>query len=106
MPGSNSGVLARRVEAKYRFTGETLENLVGLQRQIIADSLPLVSENGRILYTTCSVEEDENQRQVEWLTRWHPLKVVSSALRMPSGVPGDPVDRYTDGGFHALLERI
>ena len=106
VPCSNSGVLARRVEAKYRFTGENLENLVGLQRQIIADSLPLLSENGRILYTTCSVEEDENQRQVEWLTRWHPLKVVSSALRMPSGVPGDPVDRYTDGGFHALLERI
>ena len=55
VPCSNTGVLARRVEAKYRFDTTSLSSVVGLGRQIIADSIPLLADAGRLLYATCSL---------------------------------------------------
>jgi 16S rRNA (cytosine967-C5)-methyltransferase len=105
VPCSNTGVLARRVEAKYRFDEPRLAGLVEQQRQIIADALPLLAADGALLYATCSIDRDENEAQIAWLTRWHRLTVVDQALALPRGAPGDPAARYADGGFAALLTR-
>ena len=104
VPCSNSGVLARRVEARYRLTGDAIERLAGIQRQIIADSLPLLAQEGRILYATCSIEPEENQAMVEWICHWHPYRTRLAAARPPRGAPGEPAGGYRDGGFYALLE--
>ena len=106
VPCSNTGVLARRVEAKYRFSPETLASLVDLQRQIIADTLSLLGDQGHLLYATCSIEDAENEKQAEWLVRWHPARIVSSVRRLPSSGPGDPPTQYSDGGFFALLKLV
>jgi 16S rRNA (cytosine967-C5)-methyltransferase len=105
VPCSNTGVLARRVEARYRFSDRGIEALVETQRQIVADTLALLSDHGRLLYATCSLESTENDGQARWIERWHPMRVVDSALRMPAGGPGDPPEQYADGGYFALLER-
>ncbi|MBT8485839.1 MAG: hypothetical protein KJO43_09685 [Phycisphaerae bacterium] len=103
VPCSNSGVLARRVEAKYRLRPENIESLRDTQRQIIADTLPLLAPNGHMLYATCSIDPIENESQAEWVTKWHPFRVVSSELALPTGQPGTPETAYRDGGYHALL---
>jgi 16S rRNA (cytosine967-C5)-methyltransferase len=106
VPCSNTGVLARRVEAKYRFSQASLEAIVALQRQIIADSLGLLrDQGGLLLYATCSIEPAENQQQAQWITKWHPLGVMTSETRMPRGTPGEPAATYADGGYFALLRR-
>jgi 16S rRNA (cytosine967-C5)-methyltransferase len=105
VPCSNTGVLARRVEARYRFSRETLKSVVDLQRQIIADSLTLLRESGHILYSTCSIDPDENEHQAEWLCQWHPFETIRQHTRLPTGVPGDPPGVHSDGGYHALLRR-
>ena len=105
VPCSNTGVLARRVEAKYRFDATSLSSLIGLGRQIIADSIPLLADSGWLLYTTCSVQEAENDQQAEWIARWHRMRVVSSGLRLPRGLPGGPPRHYSDGGYFACLTR-
>lgn len=103
VPCSNSGVLPRRVEARYRIDDAHLKSLVGLQRQIIADSMRLRSPNGRILYSTCSLESLENQEQTDWVCRWHRMRVISQRLLTPRGLPGEDAAGYADGGFHALI---
>ena len=105
VPCSNTGVLARRVEAKYRFDATSLSSVVGLGRQIIADSIPLLADAGRLLYATCSLQAEENERQAEWIARWHRMRVVSSDLRLPRGRPGGPPRHYADGGYFACLTR-
>ena len=105
VPCTNTGVLARRVEAKYRYTEDRLQSLVDVQRQIVADTLPLLSDNGVILYTTCSIDPAETTAQAEWITRWHPMKIIDFEARLPEGAPGGPADRYHDGGSYALLRR-
>ena len=105
VPCSNTGVLARRVEAKYRFSDEGISGLVDLQRQIIADSIPLLAESGQLLYATCSLEERENKQQAEWIARWHRMHVTRSRLRLPQGKPSDRPQAYSDGGYFACLTR-
>lgn len=104
-PCSNTAVLARRPEARYRFSARTLKRLVAMQRQILADALRLPAPSGRLLYCTCSLEDEENEQQARWLERWHPLVRRSCGRWMPRGLPGDPPTRYTDGGFHVVLQR-
>ena len=105
VPCSNTGVLARRVEAKYRFNTTSLKKLIDVQRQIIADSLPLLSNRGRLLYSTCSIEAAENEQQAQWITKWHSFHIAQSHGRLPSGLPAGPSGQYTDGGYFAILQR-
>ena len=103
VPCSNTAVLARRVEAKYRFSRRSLAQLVKLQRQIIADSIRLLTGTGQLLYSTCSLEPQENEQQVEWIARWHQLRVRGQEQRLPRSLPGDPPSWYADGSYFALL---
>ena len=105
VPCSNSGVLARRVEAKYRYSLKSMQSVIDLQRQIIANSIPLLAPRGRVLYSTCSIEPAENQAQAQWIAKWHQMKVAFNATQMPEGLPGQPSSGYRDGGYFALLER-
>lgn len=103
VPCSNTGVLARRVEARYRFDRAHLESLAAAQRQIIADSIRLPSRRGAILYSTCSLDPAENADQARWTSRWHGLKPEREHDRLPQGSPGDEPAKYSDGSYAALL---
>lgn len=109
VPCSNTGVLARRPEAKYRFTPDSLQSLVDLQRQIIADAIPLLRDGsdgasrGRILYATCSLEPAENEEQARWAEKWHRFRIDREYRHAPSGGPGEPPTAYTDASYAALL---
>ncbi len=102
-PCSNTGVLARRVEARYRFGPASLGALVSVQRQILADALRLPAGGGHLLYSTCSLEAEENESQVQWLIHWHRLRLRRETMRWPRGAPGDPAAGYSDGSYFALL---
>jgi 16S rRNA (cytosine967-C5)-methyltransferase len=97
--------LARRVEAKYRINPAAIRKTVDLQRQIVADSISLLAPHGRILYSTCSIEPAENEQMAEWIAKWHRMKIAHMESQLPRGLPGEPMNRYRDGGFFALLER-
>ena len=103
VPCSNSGVLARRPEARYRLTSGSLSGLRDLQRQITADALPLLRTGGQILYATCSLEEEENQMHAEWITRWHGMQVIRQSEVQPAGLPGEEPYHYRDGSFSVLM---
>jgi 16S rRNA (cytosine967-C5)-methyltransferase len=105
VPCSNTGVLARRVEARYRCGPEQMKRLVDVQRQILADAIPLLRESpkGRVLYSTCSVEPEENNLQVAWAAKWHRFRVEKQELLLPAGRPGGPASGYHDGSFFTLM---
>ncbi|HYE60573.1 MAG TPA: transcription antitermination factor NusB [Phycisphaerales bacterium] len=102
VPCSNSGVLPRRVEARYRCDQPQLDRLIKTQRQIITDALPLLAPRGHILYSTCSIEPEENEQQLAWAASLN-LSTSRTHRTMPQGLPGDPPTTYRDGAFSALL---
>lgn len=106
VPCSNTGVLARRPEAKYRFEPARQSSLTALQRQIIEQAAPLRADGPRrgvILYSTCSIEPAENEEQAAWAAQT--LGVTPQRMRrtLPAGGPGEGPERYTDGSFSVLL---
>lgn len=110
-PCSNTGVLARRVEAKYRVDRDRTDGLTAIQRQLIADCIPLLNTDEpakdgvlpAILYSTCSLDPKENEAQAAWAARWHSFKTSREHRRAPSGGPGKPAEEYSDGSYAVLL---
>ena len=101
-PCSNSGVIIRRPEARYRQDDKTLKSLARLQRRILTDTLPRLAPGGRLVYSTCSIWEEENERQVQWiLARRDGLRLIEQTLTLPSLSP-DPTLHH-DGGYLAVI---
>ncbi len=105
VPCSNTGVLPRRVEARYRCSPDQLSRLVEIQRGILRDATSLLAPGGAILYSTCSIEREENEDQVAWAQRELGLAGSEVKQSMPRGLPGEPGAGYHDGAFSAVLTR-
>lgn len=71
-PCSGTGVLRRRVDAKYRKKPEDIKELAVLQRQILERAVQLVKPGGCLVYSTCTLEREEDEAQVEWLLNQFP----------------------------------
>ena len=101
VPCSNTGVLARRPAARYRFGPASVASLVTLQREIMARAIAHLAPGGHVLYSTCSIEAAENGEQTAWLVKQlgPGAAVQHEALTLPGGTG----PTYHDGGYHALL---
>jgi len=106
VPCTNTGVLARRPEARYRASQKALAGLTAVQREILRRAESLAGPRTRVAYSTCSLEAEENEEQVRWFCTTGrggvdspagPWGVVRQAFTLP--------DADRDGGFVAVLAR-
>jgi 16S rRNA (cytosine967-C5)-methyltransferase len=98
VPCSNTGVLRRRVDVRWRIQPENIEQLVALQRSIVENLLPCLKPGGRLVYSTCSIEPEENEAQAEAILAAHPgLSMAGSRRALPQ-------TDSTDGAFAARFE--
>ncbi|MEM8884803.1 MAG: transcription antitermination factor NusB [Planctomycetota bacterium] len=67
-PCSNSGVLARRPEARWRVKKKHLGNLIERQNKLLRVAAEHVRPGGVLVYSTCSIEPDENRGVVDTFT--------------------------------------
>jgi len=99
VPCSNTGVLARRVELRHRLTPKTIASLTKVQSDLLATASNLLKPGGRICYSTCSIQEDENTTVVRSFLKHNPaFKLESQKLTLPSAE-----DLDCDGGYAALI---
>lgn len=99
VPCSNIGVLRRRPDARWRFTERRLAALVRTQSVILRNALTWLAPGGRLVYSTCSLEPEENVGQIEALRQVDPaIRVLATADRLP-------MRDATDGAFAAALAR-
>ncbi len=118
-PCSGSGTLRRNPDLKWRFDESELARVNGVQQRVLAAAARLVKAGGRLVYSTCSLLVEENQRVVEGFLAAQPqFRPVPAAdvLRVQGiDVPGLeaqapyfvmlPHLHATDGFFAAVLER-
>jgi len=98
VPCSNTGVFRRRPDALWRFRADALAETVALQRSILDAAAERVAPGGQLVYSTCSIEPEENAHQVEAFAAAHPdFSVETSELLLPSG--------GHDGAYACLLRR-
>jgi 16S rRNA (cytosine967-C5)-methyltransferase len=96
VPCSNTGVLGRRPEVRWRIQPEEFEHLIRLQTRLLFDAAERVKPGGVIVYSTCSIEHDECGGVVRAALRgMRNLKLDAEAM----AIPGEP----SDGGYWARL---
>lgn len=98
-PCLNTGVLRRRVDARWRVTRDRIEMLKKTQWQILTAMSECVKPGGRLVYSTCSLEPEENEEMVNRWAREHSEFRLAKAKRL------FPPKSGTDGAYAALLRR-
>ncbi|TSA52703.1 MAG: hypothetical protein D4R45_06665 [Planctomycetaceae bacterium] len=99
VPCSNTGVLARRIEARYRINPETIGQLAGIQGELLRTAAAIVKPSGKICYSTCSIQKCENSELVEeFLKENQNFTLESEQLTLPKAESFDH-----DGGYAAIL---
>ena len=111
VPCSNSGVLARRAEAKYRQSKVALGRLSELQTKLLADTLKRIRPGGILVYSTCSIWPQENEHVVQAvISEGQPrCELLEQRVTLPAGidVAGHVVPaQYRDGGYFAVIRRV
>lgn len=98
-PCTNTGVLRRRPEAKWRFTKDSLMEAASLQRALLDSCSSVVRPGGRLVYSICSIEPEEGETLIErWINSHKDFSIVKSEYLLPPG-------KGSDGGYSALLLR-
>lgn len=104
VPCTNTGVLARRAEARWRFSSKSLERAVRDQRDLMALAARFVRPGGRFVYSTCSIEPEENSGAVAWMAeRAAGFELLHEKLTLPGGATTP--ERWRDGGHCAVFRR-
>lgn len=114
-PCTGTGTLRRRPDARWRLGPERLEGALRLQREILDGCAGVVEPGGVLVYATCSLEPEENEKQVDAFLRRHPGFERAGPARpdaLPTGVLDDrgdlrvaPWRHGTDGSYAARLRR-
>lgn len=115
VPCTGTGTLRRRPGLRWRQGPERLRSLLRLQEDILEGTAPLVESGGLLVYSTCSLEPEENEEQVERFLERHPefrREEPGEGTALPPGVVdarGDmrvlPWSHGTDGAYAARLRR-
>jgi 16S rRNA (cytosine967-C5)-methyltransferase len=99
VPCSNTGVIRRRVDVRWRLQAPDIDQIAITQRKILENAIVCLKPGGRIVYSTCSIEHTENLGLVEAFLADHPdYELVASRDALP-------FRDQTDGAFAARIER-
>ena len=95
VPCTGTGTLRRNPDARWRLTSERLNELVAVQERILEACAGVVSSGGVLVYSTCSLEPEENERRIVAFLERHP------DFTLESGAGVD--EAYVDGVGHLYV---
>ncbi len=102
VPCSNTGVFAKRIEARYRITPDAVKAIAKTQAELLKTAALMLKPDGKICYSTCSIQKRENREVVAEFLEGNPeFKLESERLILPSAE--SPADH--DGGYTAVIVR-
>ncbi|MFH1475992.1 MAG: 16S rRNA (cytosine(967)-C(5))-methyltransferase RsmB [Verrucomicrobiota bacterium] len=97
VPCSNTGVIRRKPDVRWRFSKAGLTRLGATQRELLERMAGLVKRGGCIVYSTCSLEPEENEAIIFAWLKTHPEFCLRHAYQC------FPPDSLTDGAYAASL---
>lgn len=117
-PCSGFGVVSSKPDIKYHRDVTDIENLARIQQEILIHVAPLLKKDGRMVYSTCTVDKEENEEVIrQFLIKMDsfevdkqffdelPAVLKDSAGRTEYGLQIFPQDLHSDGFFITRLKR-
>ncbi len=100
VPCSGYGVLARKSDIKVHMQSGDMDTLIPIQKAILAKSAEHVKEHGILVYSTCTLNKKENEKQVQAFLKEHENFTLIEERTI------FPYTANTDGFYMAKLQRI
>lgn len=108
-PCSGSGTWRRNPDTRWQTYGPSLEEIIVIQAEILENAYKAVKIGGKLVYATCSLFDQENEKQIEKFLENHPdFEVSPIDEELGLGSPYmhlSPLRHGTDGFFTAILVR-
>ncbi len=101
-PCTGTGTLARHPDARWRLKPESPAKMASVQFQILAGAATIVRPGGLLIYSTCTLEVEENEGVVESFLGTHPDFALDEGEAFLNLLPGM---RSSDGAFAARMRR-
>lgn len=114
-PCTGTGVLSKRADLRWKRTAEELDEIVKKQAELLDAAANMVSKGGRLVYSTCSIEPEENMDQIKkFLEEYDNFELQPLDDYLPEEVLSEdglsyqtyPHKHHCDGHFGVLLKRI
>jgi len=112
VPCTGTGTLARHPDARWRLVPESIDDLAEIQRDMLARASELIPAGGLLIYSTCTLEPEENTEQIEAFLDTHRDFEIEATGAVPAHfldarghlvvIPGES---GFDGAFAARLRR-
>jgi 16S rRNA (cytosine967-C5)-methyltransferase len=98
LPCSGLGIIRKKPDIKYNQTEESLNELVQLQANILDTVCKYVKDGGTLCYSTCTINKDENENQVNnFLSSHKDFTMVNMEQLLP--------DSSHDGFFICVMKK-
>jgi 16S rRNA (cytosine967-C5)-methyltransferase len=115
LPCSGLGIISKKPDIKYNITEEKIKDLVDLQRNILNTVQQYVKTDGILLYSTCTVNKDENIENIRWFLDHYNYRLESMNEYLPEILRNEttkegylqqiPGINVSDGFFIARLRK-
>lgn len=115
VPCSGLGIIGKKRDIKYKMSPESITSIVALQEEILANAVQYVKPGGKLLFSTCTINKQENEEHVELLKNKYNMTPVSLQKQLPTEVLCDtakegyvqllPGIHQTDGFFISVFEK-
>ncbi|HUI90863.1 MAG TPA: 16S rRNA (cytosine(967)-C(5))-methyltransferase RsmB [Chitinivibrionales bacterium] len=113
-PCSGTGVLHRHPEGRWIKGESDIPRLAALQRKLLDASAAIVAKGGAMVYSTCSLEPEENEQVVEGFLKDHaefalekpPAAIPETFVDMKGYLRITPWEHRMDGMFGARLKKL
>lgn len=115
LPCTGLGVIGKKQDIKYRIDETALNEITTLQKKILKNVWQYVKKGGTLMYSTCTMNPEENEKMVAWIEEQFPLKreeIISCLPKaLASSVQNDtlqlkPGIHDCDGFFITKLKRL
>lgn len=107
VPCSGYGIIGRKPEIRYRASAEQVVALTELQRKILANAAVYVKPHGSLLFSTCTISEEENEGNVRWIEKNLGLKPVNLSGALPAEILKDArIRESAEKGYVQLLPGV
>jgi len=100
-PCTGTGVINRRSDLRFQRQPPDLPSLVEMQRQLLDHAATLVKPGGILVYSTCSIEPEENQENIRWFLERHR---DFSAVTIRPYIPADLLAGWAPRGWPGDLD--
>lgn len=82
LPCSGLGVIGHKADIRYRVTEEQICELAALQREILGTVYRYLKPGGILIYSTCTISEEENEKNAAWILEHLPLEAAPLGAEM------------------------